>query len=224
MSLYANYIEGLTQGDRVTDTTATNYNEMFAPYKSQQIETGAKWDLGTITNTLAFFEITKPSLIKNGRTYNADGRQRNQGIEWNVFGEVVEGVRVLGGVAYTLGVMTKSAGGTLDGKTAFGTPLWQVNLGGEWDTPFVPGLTLEGRIVYTSSQYVNSANTQKIPDWARLDAGARYTTRLYDTNVTFRANVNNLLDHSYWAGTYFADGIAILSSPRTVMVSATAEF
>lgn len=223
VSFYANYMEGLTQGDRVTDTTATNYNQMFAPYKSQQIETGVKWDAGTITNTLSFFEITKPTLIKNGKTYNADGRQRNQGIEWNVFGEVTEGVRVLGGVAYTLGVLTKSAGGTLDGKTVYGVPLWQVNLGGEWDTPFVPGVTLEGRVIYTSSQFVNSANTQKIPEWARVDLGARYTARFFDKNVTFRANVNNLLDHSYWSGA-FTDGYAILSAPRTVLVSATVDF
>lgn len=70
----------------------------------------------------------------------------------------------------------------------------------------------------------HSANTQKIPEWARLDAGARYTARFYDTNVTFRANVNNLLDRNYWAGSYFVDGIVILSSPRTVLVSATVDF
>ncbi|MBY6240085.1 TonB-dependent siderophore receptor [Methylosinus sp. Sm6] len=223
MSVYANYIEGLTQGDRVTDTTA-NYNQMFPPYKSRQIETGVKWDAGTVANTLSFYEIEKPSLIKSGNVYNSDGRQRNQGIEWNVFGEIVEGVRILGGAAYTIGVLTKTANGQLDGKTAYGTPKWQVNLGGEWDTPFVPGLTLEGRVVYTSAQFVNSANTQKIPEWARLDAGLRYSTQLVDKKVTFRANANNLLDHNYWAGSYFADGIVTLSSPRTVLMSATVDF
>lgn len=224
MSLYANYIEGLTQGDRVTDATAANYNQVFAPYKSRQIETGVKWDAGTIANTLSFYEIERPSLVKSGNVYNADGRQRNQGVEWNVFGEIVEGVRILGGAAYTIGVLTRTANGQLDGKTAYGTPKWQVNLGGEWDTPFVPGLTLEGRVVYTSAQFVNSANTQKIPEWARLDAGLRYSTQLLDKKVTFRANANNLLDHNYWAGSYFADGIVILSSPRTVLLSATVEF
>ncbi|MBU3890339.1 TonB-dependent siderophore receptor [Methylosinus sp. KRF6] len=224
MSLYANYIEGLTQGDRVTDTAAANYNQVFPPYKSRQIETGVKWDAGTIANTLSFYEIEKPSLIKSGNVYNSDGRQRNQGIEWNVFGEIVEGVRILGGASYTIGVLTKTANGQLDGKTAYGTPKWQVNLGGEWDTPFVPGLTLEGRVVYTSAQFVNSANTQKIPEWARLDAGLRYSTQLLDKKVTFRANANNLLDHNYWAGSYFADGIVTLSSPRTVLLSATVDF
>ncbi|OBS54191.1 TonB-dependent receptor [Methylosinus sp. 3S-1] len=223
LSLYANYIEGLTQGDRVTDATATNYNQIFPPFKSEQIETGAKLDWGNIASTISFFEITRPTLIRTGATYDADGRQRNQGIEWNVFGEPVEGVRLTGGVAYTVGVMTRTANGLLDGTNAYGVPRWQANLYGEWDVPYLSGLTAEGRVVYTSAQYVNSANTYRLPEWARLDAGLRYATHIVETGVTFRANVTNLLDHSYWSGT-FSDGFATLSAPRTVLLSATVDF
>ncbi|MGT2491972.1 TonB-dependent receptor domain-containing protein [Cupriavidus basilensis] len=46
VSLYANYIEGLSQGDTVTDVTARNYGQVFAPYKSKQMEAGVKWDAG----------------------------------------------------------------------------------------------------------------------------------------------------------------------------------
>ncbi len=45
-------------------------------------------------------------------------------------------------------------GGVNDGWQAAGAPNVQVNLAGEWDTPFAPGLTLDGRVIYTSSQYV----------------------------------------------------------------------
>jgi iron complex outermembrane receptor protein len=223
LSLYANYIEGLTQGDRVTDATAANYNQIFPPFKSEQIETGAKLDLGNIANTISFFEITRPTLIRTGNTYNADGRQRNQGIEWNLFGEPVEGVRVTGGVAYTIGVLTRTANGQLDGKNAFGIPRWQVNLYGEWDVPYLAGLTAEGRVVYTSAQYLDSKNLYRIPEWARFDAGLRYATRVFGAGVTFRANVTNLFDHSYWSGA-FSDGFATISAPRTVLLSATVDF
>ena len=50
-----------------------------------------------------------------------------------------------------------------------------VNVGAEWDTWFVPGLTVTGRVIYTSGQFVNAANTLSIPEWTRLDLGARYT-------------------------------------------------
>jgi iron complex outermembrane receptor protein len=223
LSLYANYIEGLTQGSRVTDTSADNYNEIFPPFKSEQIETGAKVDLGNVASTVSVFEITRPALIQVGKVYNADGRQRNQGIEWNLFGEPVEGVRVTGGVAYTVGVTTKSAKGEQDGKNAYGVPRWQVNLYGEWDVPYLAGLTAEGRVVYTSAQYLDSKNLYRIPEWARLDAGLRYATHIMEQGVTFRANVTNLLDHSYWSGA-FSDGFATLSAPRTVLLSATVDF
>jgi iron complex outermembrane receptor protein len=222
-SLYVNYIEGLSQGDTVTDTSASNYGHMFAPYQTEQVEVGGKWDMGKFTNTLSLFQITKPSMVKNGNAYNADGEQRNRGIEWNLFGEVVDNVRLLGGAVYTEGVMTKSSGGVLNGKTTFGTPEWQSNLGVEWDMPWLSGLTLQARGVYTSSQYVNSVNTQKIPSWMQFDLGARYAMRLQQKNVVLRANVTNLFDKDYWAGS-FSDGFTTLSSPRTVMVSATVDF
>ncbi|MEF3367606.1 TonB-dependent siderophore receptor, partial [Methylocystis sp. 9N] len=223
LSLYANYIEGLTQGDRVTDVTASNYNQAFPPFVSRQVETGAKLDLGNLANTLSFFEIERPALMKVGNAYNADGRQRNQGIEWTVFGEPVEGFRLLGGVSYTVGVITKSTNGQYDGRNAFGIPRWQVNLYGEYDIPYLLGLTAEGRVVYTSAQYLDSWNYYRIPEWTRLDAGMRYTTKVYGTDMTFRANVNNLLDHSYWNGA-FNDGYATIGSPRTVLLSATFNF
>ncbi len=223
VSFYANYIEGLTQGGRVTDATATNYGQTFAPYVSKQKEAGVKWDAGKIANTLSVFEITQQNtIIKNGTTYEP-GEQRNRGVEWNVFGEVVESVRVLGGVTYIEGEQTKTANGTNTGKVAYGTPEWQANIGAEWDTPFLRGLTLEGRIVYTGSQYVNSSNTLSIPDWTRFDAGARYVMQVYDRDVTVRGYVTNLLDKDYWAGS-FADGYVTQSEPRTYGLSATVGF
>ena len=49
----------------------------------------------------------------------------------------------------------------------------QLNLGAEWDAPFLRGLTFAGRAIYTSLQYLDTANTQSIPSWTRFDAGVR---------------------------------------------------
>ncbi len=226
LSLYANYIEGLTQGLRVTNPQATNFNESFPPFVSKQIETGAKLDLGILANTLSFYEITQPTLATvttAGRINYRPVRQRNQGIEWNVFGEPIEGFRVLGGVSYMIGVITESADGRTTGKNAFGIPRWQANLYGEWDLPYLVGVTVEGRVIYTSALYVDTLNWYRIPEWARFDMGARYTTKIYGTDMTLRANVNNLFNHSYWSGA-FNDGFATLDAPRTVLLSATVSF
>ncbi|AKM32382.1 TonB-dependent receptor [Pandoraea faecigallinarum] len=225
VSLYGNYIEGLTQGGMVTDVSAANYGQIFAPYRSKQAEFGVKWDAGSFTNTLAFFQITKPGMIKDTatNTYNPDGEQRNRGVEWNVFGEFTPRWRVLGGVAYTRGELTKTAGNLYNGNTPYGVPKWTANLGTEWDLPWVPGMTLTGRMITTSSQYVNSANTQKIGGWTRYDVGARYATRLYGKGVVFRAAVENVTNRIAWSGT-FNDGYVIQNAPRTFKLSASIDF
>lgn len=224
-SLYGNYVEGLSQGDTVTDVTASNYQQVFAPYKTKQMEAGVKWDSGRLTQTLSVFQIKRPSLIKNtaSNTYSPDGERRHRGVEWNVYGEVVRGTRVLGGVAYTRAVLTHTANGAYDGNTAFGSPTWSGNLGLEWDMPWVPGLTLTGRMTYTGSQYVNTANTQKIDSWTRYDVGARYLTKIQGKQVGFYASVENLLDKSYWAGS-FNDGYVTQNAPRLFKFSTTVDF
>lgn len=223
LSLYANYVEGLSQGGTVTDNTASNYQQIFAPYKTQQGEVGVKWEMASLTHTLGLFQITKPSLIKNGSVYTDDGEQRNRGLEWNVFGELTKDVRLLGGLAYTQGRLTRSAGGTLNGKTPIGTPEQQINIGAEWDTPWLPGLTLSSRATYTSAQYLNSANTQQVPGWTQIDLGVRYATRIQARKVVLRANISNLFDKHYWSGS-FSESFATLGSPRSASLSATVDF
>ncbi|MBS1186484.1 MAG: ferrichrome-iron receptor [Burkholderiaceae bacterium] len=229
LSLYANYVQGLSQGSTVTDTAATNYQHVFAPYKTEQKEIGAKWNAGTFTHTASLFEITKPSLVALGSsvnpTYSDEGEKRVRGLEWNTFGEISRGVRVLGGLTYGKGEQTRSAYGKYDGKEAIASPRWQGNLGAEWDTPWMAGLTLSGRVNATSSQFLDAANAQQIPSWTTVDVGARYTTRVDGKKLILRLSVNNLFNRQYWSGS-FSDNYAMatLGAPRTVTASASMDF
>lgn len=223
VSLYGNYVEALTRGARVTTPGRTNFGQVFAPYVSKQKEVGVKWDAGRFTNTVSLFEIMmKHNLIVTANT-ETPFEQRNRGIEWNMFGEIADGTRLLGGVTYTKAKMMDTAGGTTDGNTPFGTPAWLANIGAEWDAPWAPGLTLEGRIVYTGEQYVNNTNTLKLTDWTRFDAGARYAVPVEGRDITVRGYITNLLDTNYWSGA-FSDGVLMQNEGRTYMLSATVGF
>lgn len=225
VSLYANYIEGLSQGGTVTDVTAKNYGTVFAPYKSKQMEAGLKWDQGGFGNSVSVFQIKRPSMVKDvaSNTYDADGEQRNRGVEWNVFGQLGRQWRLLGGAAYTEGKLTHASNTAFDGNTAYGTPKWKANLGAEWDVPALPGLTVVARLIYTGQQYINTANTQKIDGWTRYDIGARFATRVLDRPVQLRAHVDNLFDKSYWAGS-FNDGYVTQGAGRIYKLSAAVDF
>lgn len=224
VSLYANYIEGLSQGGSVTDASADNFGEVFSPYKTKQYEVGLKWDNDTVLNTLSFFQIAKPSMTKNEatNTYKPDGEQRNRGIEWTIAGELNPGLRILGGVVYTDAVATKTNGGLLNGKQALGVPRWNSSLGLEWDTIWNRNLTLSASALHSSSQWLDAANTQKIPSWTRLDLGLRYTTKIASNKVTFRANVINATDKRYWSSVW--NGSTSIGAPRSYRLSMQIDF
>ncbi|SDK41355.1 iron complex outermembrane recepter protein [Methylophilus rhizosphaerae] len=221
VSLYANYIEGLSQGQQAP-VGASNAGQIFSPYKTKQREAGIKVDWGKLATSVSVFEIEKPSAITSGGTYSVSGEQRNRGVEFNVFGEVADGIRILGGGAYTQGELVKNASRALNGNTAVGVPDWQISLGGEWDPVPVPGLTLTSRVIYTSKQYVDQANNLSIPSITRFDIGARYKTVLNATPVTLRANIENLFNRDYWNTSN--EGYIYLGMPRTLLLSATADF
>ncbi|WP_052097355.1 TonB-dependent receptor [Achromobacter sp. RTa] len=222
VSFYANYIEGLSKGD-VAPATASNAGQVFKPYKARQKEVGVKLDLDSAMLTLSAFEITKPSGQLTNGVYGVDSEQRNRGLEFNVAGEPFKGLRLLGGVTYLDAELTRAGNHANVGNRPVGVPKLSVNLGAEWDTPWVAGLTLTGGMIHTGSEYINQANTQSVPSWTTFDLGARYATKVYGKDVTLRANVVNVFNRAYWSGVA-SYGTISQGVPRTVMLSASMDF
>ncbi|WP_166217471.1 TonB-dependent receptor [Pseudomonas atagonensis] len=223
VSLYYNYVEGLSKGD-IAPGTAANAGETFAPYESKQHELGVKYEHGTFMTTLALFQIEKPSgEIGAGNVFSVQAEQRNRGVELSMFGEVAPGTRLMGGVTVLDGELTDSATKANRGNKPVGVPDVQANLWAEWDTPWLQGFTLTGGAIYTDSQYVNQANTQELDSWTRFDAGARYATKIEGRPTTFRATVQNVFDREYWSGVA-SYGAFSPGYPRTLQLSATVDF
>ncbi|MCB4800851.1 iron complex outermembrane receptor protein [Methylobacterium brachiatum] len=224
MSLYASYAEGLSLGP-TAPSDARNAGAVFPPTVSTQLETGAKFDLGELGLTLAFYDIALPSpfLDPVTRIYGLTGEQHNKGIDFNVFGSPVDGIRLLGGITLLDGRLVKTAGGAFDGKVAPGVPAVQLNLTAEVDLPrhLLPGASLAGRVLYTAAQYYDQVSTQKIPDWTRFDLGIRYRFTINDTPLIASFNVENVAARDYYAST--GAGKLILGMPRTFKLSLTAD-
>ena len=231
VSLYANYIEGLVQGDTAPLTSnsapVTNGGEMLAPYVSKQKEVGVKVERDGLGGGLAFFSTDKPRAFVNAQnTFTAAGKDRHQGLELTTYGEVTRSVRVLGGLTWLDAKQRNTGSDVTDGKRVIGVPEYQANLGVEWDIPGVQGLTVDGRVVYTGSSYADAANTLKVPGWTRFDAGVRYMTDIGGHLVTWRARVENIANRDYWSsvGGYPGNGYLNLGGPRTFSLTASMEF
>ncbi|RII84618.1 TonB-dependent siderophore receptor [Neopusillimonas maritima] len=230
ISLYANYIEGLTQVGPASgfNPVPVNLGATFDAVKTKQKEVGIKFDNGDLGLGASLFTLDQPTAYVDPttRVYGVYGKQRNRGAELTFYGEPMRGLRVLGGMTFLDAKQQQTAGGANDGNRAIGAPQFIANAGLEWDVPGSSGLTLSGRVVHTSSQYVDAANTQQIPAWTRVDLGARYLTEVQGHLLTLRADVLNVANKNYWAsaGGYPGSSYLTVGAPRTFMLSASLEY
>ena len=220
ISAYASYIEGLQKGDTVNDQNAVNFGETLEPYATEQSELGVKYEGNDLGGSASIYYSRKPSAELDGNNvFRVSDYRRNRGVELHAYGKATNHLTVLGGVSFL--------DTDVDGNDAIGAPDTQANLNLKYDVPALPDLALDSRVIYTSSQYADSANQQKVPSWTRLDIGARYLVPMgEDRLLTLRARVENVADHDYWAssGGFPGSGYLTVGAPRTLMVSATVDF
>lgn len=222
VSIYANYIQGFSFPPEVPED-ATNFDEIFPPARSRQFELGAKFDIESLRGVVSIFQIEQPSGIVDPQTgiFSTDGNQRHRGIELEVFGDIGENVRIIGGVTYLDAKLENTENGVNEGNRVFGIPEWVVSLTSEVDVPAIEGLTLTGRLIYNSDRFLDNGNTQLAPSWTRFDLGGRYRFELQNTPITLRAQVTNAFDQDFWRTAQFS---LRSGTPRYLSLSATAEF
>ncbi|KQP13359.1 TonB-dependent siderophore receptor [Pseudorhodoferax sp. Leaf265] len=216
VSLFGNYTEGLEPG-QIVGVGYANAGDALPPKQTKQMELGAKLQSGALTHTVSAFQIKRPSFTGTAPAALVEGgEQRLRGLEWSMYGQVLQTVSLLGGITHIKSEQRNT------GLDTYGVPEWRARIGADWQTP-VAGLKVGGRIVYTGSQWADSGNRLKVPSWNRLDLNASYATRFGNTPVRFNASVENVTDRNYWIG-LFGDGFVMAGAPRTAKLSATVSF
>ncbi|MBV2161906.1 TonB-dependent receptor [Achromobacter denitrificans] len=231
VSLYANYIEALVAGPTAPANAGgrpvPNAGQSLQPFVSKQKEIGAKYEADGLGAGLALFSTDKPRAMYNAANeLTTSGKDRHQGAEFTMYGEPVKSVRLLGGLTWLDAEQRSTGDPAINGNRVIGVPRFQANLGVEWDIPGVPGLAVDGRVVYTGSSYADDANTLKVPGWTRFDAGLRYMMDVDGHVVTLRARVDNIANRNYWSsvGGYPGNGYLVLGGPRTFSLTASMDF
>jgi iron complex outermembrane receptor protein len=239
LSLYANRIESLVQGASAPLSGAnpgggaplpvSNAGSVLPPFVSEQYEIGGKLSFGRIDATLALFQIDRETAILRPDPdqpgfleFGPFGIQRNRGIELTFAGELGEGLRLIAGGSILDTELRRTQGGLNEGNQAVGVPEYLLNANLEWDVPFLPALTLTGRVVHTGEQAANIANTLFLDDWTRLDLGARYVMVVGGRPMSLRVSIDNVTDADYWASAFdsFRPDLQ-LGTPRTFKASVT---
>jgi len=230
LSLYTRYSKGLSLGGSAP-WFASNKDETLAPTTSRQIEAGVKYDWRRISFAAAVFEMrqayqyAKPDGAGNF-TYVQQGQQKNTGLELSANGWATDRLQISSSVAAIRARVTGSGTPDYEGHQAINVPELRASVYADYALPWVNGLAVLGGLQYSAKKYANRTGNVEVGDYAVVNVGSRYTTKLDGYETVFRLSVDNLFDKRYWrdAGEYMGDDYLFQGAPLTARLSATVNF
>ena len=221
-------MEGFEQGGVAGDSyggyAVVNAKAMMDPLTSEQIEVGAKLTLGDTLLTAALFnidkgleyydlsDVTKPKYVQ-------DGRQVHRGFEFTATGKITDKLTTMAG--FTLldpQVKENKENPALEGKRPTEVSDKFAKLYLEYTPIESIDLAFNTGLNYTGSFYGDAMNTDKMPSYTLVNIGTRYTTKEMGCPLTFRVNINNLMDKEYWVNSNY------LGDRRTIHASVQMKF
>ncbi len=227
LTTYVSYIEALESGATAADlyngVPVTNAGEVFEPLVSEQIEIGAKTELGGVALNAALFRIEKGLQyydVSNPAAprFVQDGRQVHEGIELTATGLLTENLSILGGFTWLdAKVEEQKQNPALEGKEPADVAEQLFKVRAEYTVPQLRNLSLSAAAIYNGSSYGDVLNTDEVPAYTLFDVGARYELDVVGKPTTLRLDVHNLANKHYWNG---FNGTRI-GDPRTLLLSAT---
>ncbi|XVO85222.1 TonB-dependent siderophore receptor [Pseudomonas palleroniana] len=229
LSLYTSYSKGLSLGGSAP-WFATNADETLAPTTSRQIEAGVKYDWRRISFAAAVFQTRQAyqyAKPENGQfTYVQQGRQQNTGLELSANGWATDRLQIATSVAAIRARVNGSGTPAYEGHQAINVPKLRASVYADYALPWVNGLAVLGGVQYSAKKYANRSGNVEVGDYAVVNVGSRYTTRLDGYETVFRLSVDNLFDKRYWrdAGEYLGDDYLFQGAPLTARLSASVNF
>ena len=230
ISLYTRYSKGLSLGGSAP-WFASNKDETLAPTTSRQIEAGVKYDWRRISFAAAVFQMRQAYQYARpdgaGKfTYVQQGQQKNTGLELSANGWATDRLQISSSVAAIRARVTGSGTPDYEGHQAINVPKLRASVYADYALPWVNGLAVLGGVQYSAKKYANRTGNVEVGDYAVVNVGSRYTTKLDGYETVFRLSVDNLFDKRYWrdAGEYMGDDYLFQGAPLTARLSATVNF
>ncbi|HUQ25449.1 MAG TPA: TonB-dependent siderophore receptor [Burkholderiales bacterium] len=220
----------LPSGEQLSLATTT---ADLAPEKAINYEAGARWDLRPkLTLSSAIFRLDRKDVRvadpANPGTFVKSGKQRVEGLEVGLQGEVTRDWLVYGGYAYLDGRVQEPISSGTAATPASVVPagnkiglvpentfsLWnRFNLGDGWGT----GVGL----IYQDESYTSFNNTVTLPAFWRVDGGVYYAFSGGKTRLQF--NVENIFNKRYYP-TVDGDNNISPGAPRNARLTLSLRF
>ena len=207
-------------------TNELDIGEVFEPERGTQYEIGVKADLldNKLSTTLALFHLERTNVIEEGANSplgsQQTGKQRSQGVEVSVAGEITPEWNIIASYAYTDAIISEDDVFT-EGNFLRNVPEHAASL---WTTYQIKSGSLRGwglglGLYYVGERQGDFNNSFSLPGYLRTDASLFYRRR----NLAASLNFQNLFDVNYYQGAR-NDLRVIPGAPFTVFGKVSVEF
>ena len=225
---YASWGNGIESEVAPNRSRYTNAGQALPALKSRQFELGYKQHGPSLDWNVAAFDITRPTWtdfgscdVKASCTRATDGQARHRGIEADV--EWRAGAWSLRSSLMRLQARRQGAAdASINGLRPTNVPAQSIKAQAAYNVSAMPGLAVLGYITHEGNRMALPDNAIATPGWTRMDIGARYTQRLGQTLIVWRAGIDNIADTRAWKEAPYQYGHAYLYplAPRAVHLSA----
>ena len=206
---------------------ATNTADL-EPEKAKNYEVGARWDLlPGLTLATALFRLDREDVRVNDPLrpgfFVKTGKQRTEGFEIGLQGEVTRTWQVYGGYAYLDGRVTNpvaSGGAVIPAGNKIGlVPENTLSLWNKFD--IAAGWSAGLGLIYQDESFTSFNNTVKLPSFTRVDGGVFHTFAGGKTRLAL--NIENMFDKKYFP-TVDGDNNISPGAPRSARLTLSTAF
>ena len=201
----------------------------FDPTEGEQVEFGLKQEFfdGRALATIAVFDLTQRNIVQPGPTAGTTvqiGEAQTRGLEVEISGEVIDGLRVIGGYSYLDAEIAEATDGS-EGNRLANTPEHAASLFATYDIVDRGSerLTVGGGAFYQGERFTSSSNAVTLPDFVTVDLMGEYASTAGSVDFRARVGVRNLFDEEIFINGD-GDGIAFRAQPRALSLELGVKF
>jgi catecholate siderophore receptor len=197
-TIYASY--GTSLNPSLEGLSYNTANAVIDPEKTYTVEAGSKWDFfsGRMLLSGAIFRVEKlnartPGILPGDPPQVLEGKQKVQGLELSVEGNVTREWQVLAGYTFLDSMTVDSNVPAEIGKELVNTPPQSFNI---WTTYRLPsGFHVGGGARFVDRRFGNTINTRFVDAYWTFDLMASYPI---SSHIDLRLNISNLTDKYYF--------------------------
>jgi catecholate siderophore receptor len=221
-AVYASY--GTSLNPSLEGLSYNTANTVIDPEKTYTIETGSKWDFfgGRMLLSGAVFRVEKlnartPGVLPGDPPQVLEGRQRVDGAELSLEGNVTRAWQVLAGYTFLDSETVESNMPAEIGKQLVNTPRNSFNV---WSTYRLPsGFHFGGGARFVDRRFGNTINTRFVDAYWTFDLMASYPLT---EHIDLKLNLYNLTDKFYFDR--IGGGHVVPGPGRAAMLSTSFRF